>query len=426
VTTPLIRPARRDDVPVLAQIWYDGWCDAHLGEVPEELVAARTRASFDERTAARVADTDVVEVDGVVRGLAMVHDDEVEQVFLAREARGSGVAALLLDAAERRVRGHGHERAWLAVVPGNGRARAFYARRGWHDEGDLARRLRVGDGEVVVACRRYTKVVSPLIGVTELSERLDEVTLLDVRYRTGGPAGPEEHAAGHVPGAAYVDLDSELAAAPGRRGRHPLPDPDVFVGAMQRAGVSSDRPVVVYDDWAGQAAARCWWLLPHHGHPDVRVLDGGWSAWTAAGLPTETGEVAGEPGTFEGPAGSLPVVEADAVPRVAVLVDARAGERFRGETEPIDPVAGHVPGAVNVPTSTNLRSDGTFRPAAQLAALYAAVGATPGADVAAYCGSGVTACHDVLAMEVAGVRAALYPGSWSEWVADPTRPVETG
>jgi thiosulfate/3-mercaptopyruvate sulfurtransferase len=389
-------------------------------------VAARTRASFDERAAARVADTDVVEVGGAVRGLAMVHDDEVEQVFVAREARGSGVAALLLDAAERRVRAHGHERAWLAVVPGNARARAFYARRGWRDEGDLDRRLAVGDGEVVVACRRYTKVVSPLISVTELSGRLDEVTVLDVRYRTGGPAGPEEYAAGHVPGAAYVDLDSELAAAPGPRGRHPLPDPDVFVGAMQRAGVSSDRSVVVYDDWAGHAAARCWWLLRHHGHPDVRVLDGGWAAWTAAGRPAETDAVAGEPGDFDGRPGSMPVVDAGGVPDVAVLVDARARERFRGETEPIDPVAGHVPGAVNVPTSTNLRSDGTFRPADQLAALYAAVGATPGADVAAYCGSGVTACHDLLALEVAGVRAALYPGSWSEWVADPTRPVATG
>jgi thiosulfate/3-mercaptopyruvate sulfurtransferase len=426
VTTSLIRPARPDDVPAVAQVWYDGWCDAHLGEVPDALVVARTRGSFDERAAARVADTDVLEVDGTVRGLAMVHGEEVEQVFVAREARGTGVAALLLDAAERRVRAQGHERAWLAVVPGNGRARAFYERRGWRDEGDLARRLAVGDGEVVVACRRYTKVVSPLIDVTELAARLDEVTLLDVRYRTGGPHGREEHAAGHVPGAAFVDLDSELAAVPGPCGRHPLPEPDVFVGAMQRAGVSADRPVVVYDDWAGHAAARCWWLLRHHGHPDVRVLDGGWSAWTAAGLPAETGAVAGEPGSFDGRPGSMPVVEAEAVLEVAVLVDARAGERFRGETEPIDPVAGHVPGAVNVPTSTNLRSDGTFRPAAELAALYAAVGATPGVDVAAYCGSGVTACHDLLAKEVAGVRAALYAGSWSEWVADPARPVATG
>lgn len=269
-------------------------------------------------------------------------------------------------------------------------------------------------------------MTGPLIPVRELAQRLDEVTLLDVRYRLGGPPGREEYAAGRVPRAAYVDLDADLAASPGPRGRHPLPDTDVFLTAMRRCGVSAGRPVVVYDDWCGHAAARCWWLLRHHGHPDVRVLDGGWAAWRAAGLPVATGEEAVDPGDFDGGPGSMPVVEVDGVLGVDVVVDARAPERFRGETEPIDPVAGHVPGAVNVPTSTNLRADGRFRPADQLAALYAAVGATPDADVAAYCGSGVTACHDVLAMEVAGIRAALYPGSWSEWVADPARPVATG
>ncbi len=266
----------------------------------------------------------------------------------------------------------------------------------------------------------------PLISATELAARLDEVAVLDVRYRMAGPSGPEEYAAGHVPGAAYVDLDADLAAPPGPRGRHPLPERDVFVDAMRRCGVSADRPVVVYDDWAGHAAARCWWLLRHHGHRDVRVLDGGWAAWTAAGGAVSSSVDQPEPGSFDGRPGAMPVVEADGVLDVDVLVDARAPERYRGETEPIDPVAGHVPGAVNLPTPTNLAADGTFRPADQLAALYAAVGVTPGADVAAYCGSGVTACHDVLAMEVAGVRAALYPGSWSEWVADPARPVARG
>lgn len=425
--TTRLRPARPDDVPAVADIWWEGWQDGHLGHVPAETVDLRPRESFDRRAADRVGDTWVVESDGVVQGFVMVGDVEVEQVFLARAARGSGLAEVLLDGAERLVRAHGHRAAWLAVVPGNARARAFYERRGWRDEGPMPYPVPRADGSVLeVPVRRYTKVVSPLITVTELAERLDEVTVLDVRYRTGGTPGREEHAAGHVPGAAYVDLDSELAAAPGPRGRHPLPDTEVFVGAMQRAGVSADRPVVVYDDWSGQAAARCWWLLRHHGHPDVRVLDGGWAAWTGAGGPTETGEVAGEPGTFDGRPGAMPVVDAEGVPDVDVLVDARAAERYRGETEPIDPVAGHVPGAVNVPTSTNLQADGSFRPADQLAALYAAVGATPGADVAAYCGSGVTACHDVLALEVAGVQAALYPGSWSEWVADPARPVESG
>ncbi|RHW25202.1 sulfurtransferase [Nocardioides immobilis] len=243
----------------------------------------------------------------------------------------------------------------------------------------------------------------------------------------GGPAGPEEYAAGHVPGASYVDMDTALAAPAGAGGRHPLPETAVFEAAMRAAGVSADRPVVVYDDWAGHAAARCWWLLRFHGHEDVRVLDGGWSAWTAAGQPVETG--AGpvvEPGTFVAAPGAMPVVTADEARWVGVLIDARAAVRFRGETEPIDPVAGRIPGAVNVPTALNLTDDGTFRSAGELRELYAAVGATAGASVAAYCGSGVTAAHDVLALEVAGVTAALYPGSWSEWITDPSRPVETG
>ena len=266
----------------------------------------------------------------------------------------------------------------------------------------------------------------PLISADELRARLDEVTVLDVRYRLGGPGGPGEFAAGHVPGSAYVDLDAELAAPPGPRGRHPLPEVAVFEEAMRRAGVCEDRPVVAYDDWEGRAAARAWWLLRFHGHADVRVLDGGWPTWVGAGGPVSTSERTPRRGDFTARPGAMPVVLADAVPGVPVLVDARAAERFRGELEPVDPVAGHVPGAVNVPTTENLGADGRFRPPAALAELYAAVGATADAEVAAYCGSGVTAAHDVLAMEVAGVRAALYPGSWSEWVADPARPVETG
>jgi len=271
-----------------------------------------------------------------------------------------------------------------------------------------------------------TGMTGPLISAAELHDRLGSVTVLDVRYRMGGAPGAGEHAAGHVPGAAYVDMNADLAAAPGAGGRHPLPDPEVFVAAMRRAGVSASRPVVVYDDWAGHAAARAWWLLRHYGHPSVRVLDGGWSAWVAGGGEVSTSRVAPEPGDFAGVPGSMPVRSASDVLDVDVLVDARAAGRYRGETEPIDPVAGHVPGAVNVPTSSNLAPDGRFRSIADLRAAYASVGAVPDADVAAYCGSGVTACHDVLAMELAGVRAALYPGSWSEWVADPSRPVETG
>jgi len=275
---------------------------------------------------------------------------------------------------------------------------------------------------------------NPLITAPDLARRLGSTgpghpVVLDVRYRMGGPGGPDEYAAGHVPGAAYVDLDTALADPPGPRGRHPLPDVTVFEEAMRRAGVSNDRPVVAYDDWGGRAAARVWWLLRHHGHPDVRVLDGGWAAWQRAGGAVETGQPAIGAGTFTAEPGRLAVIEADEVLDFAArhtLVDARAPERFRGEVEPIDPVAGHIPGAVNVPTSTNLRVDGRFRSAGELRALYAAAGVAGDEPVAAYCGSGVTAAHDVLALEVAGIPAALYPGSWSAWIRDPARPVATG
>ena len=267
----------------------------------------------------------------------------------------------------------------------------------------------------------------PLISPRELAGNLDRFTVLDVRYLMGGPPGEEQHAAGHVAGAAYVDMDRDLADPPGAGGRHPLPDEARFEEAMRRAGVRADRPVVAYDDWQGRGAARAWWLLRFHGHPDVRVLDGGWSAWLADGLPVESGEVQTEPGDFTVSAEKgMPVVEADDVLGVEVLVDARAPERFSGATEPVDPVAGRIPGAVNVPTTANLDERGRFLPASRLRETYARVGAAASDSVAAYCGSGVTAAHDLLAMEVAGIRAALYPGSWSGWITDPGRPVETG
>ena len=256
-------------------------------------------------------------------------------------------------------------------------------------------------------------------------------TFLDVRWQLGRTDGHEQYLAGHVPGAAYVDLNRDLAApvGDGSRGRHPLPEADDFAAAMRRAGVRGDRPVVVYDDVSGTSAARAWWLLEHHGHPDVRVLDGGWTAYVAAGGPVATGEEAVAPGDFVAGPGRLRVLDAAGAARVArdgVLVDARAPERFRGETEPVDPVAGHVPGARNVPTASNLRGAG-FASLDELRATYEQTGAlAPGAEVGAYCGSGVTATHDVLALRLLGVDAALYAGSWSEWVQDPARPVATG
>jgi thiosulfate/3-mercaptopyruvate sulfurtransferase len=200
-----------------------------------------------------------------------------------------------------------------------------------------------------------------------------------------------------------------------------LPEPEDFQTAMRAAGVRGDRPVVVYDDWAGRAAARCWWLLRWAGHDDVRVLDGGWAAWLTAGGPREVGPTRPAPGDLVVRAGSVPVLRPQDVPAAGTLVDARAPGRYRGEVEPVDPVAGHIPGAVNVPTEANLAADGLFLTPDELREVYAGLSG----DVAVYCGSGVTACHDLLALERIGVHASLYPGSWSEWVADPQRPVET-
>jgi thiosulfate/3-mercaptopyruvate sulfurtransferase len=268
--------------------------------------------------------------------------------------------------------------------------------------------------------------MSPLISIDELATELAKVTVLDVRYKLGGPKGPDEFATGHIPGAAYVDLDADLAAAPGAGGRHPLPDASAFEAAMRRVGVTNERAVVVYDDWGGRAAARAWWLLRYFGHANVRVLDGDFTVWKRAGGEVATESRAPIAGTFTAVAGKMPIVEAEDVQRAGVLIDARAPERFRGDVEPVDPVAGHIPGAVNVPTTANLDASGRFRSSGELAAEYAKVGATKDADVAVYCGSGVTAAHDVLALEIAGVRAKLYPGSWSGWITDPSRPIARG
>jgi thiosulfate/3-mercaptopyruvate sulfurtransferase len=264
-----------------------------------------------------------------------------------------------------------------------------------------------------------------LMTAEELLAVRSEVTVLDVRWQLGRDDGREEYVAGHIPGAAYVDLATDLADPPGAGGRHPLPDPARFEAAMRRCGVRRDRPVVVYDDWGGLAATRAWWLLRHHGHPDVRVLDGGWSWWCRDRRPVEKGQPdeAIEAGDFEAGPGRLPVVDANGAARVAeegLLIDARAPERFSGEVEPVDPVAGHIPGAVNVPALSNL-DGGRFRPLSELAATYPAAGAAT--EVVSYCGSGVTATHVVFALHLLGRQAALYPGSWSEWVTDPGRPV---
>ncbi|MEF2526326.1 MULTISPECIES: sulfurtransferase [Streptomyces] len=253
--------------------------------------------------------------------------------------------------------------------------------------------------------------------------------LLDVRWRLGGPNQRPAYDAGHLPGAVYVDLDRELAGPPGAGGRHPLPDTEEFGAAMRRAGVCADVPVVVYDGGQGWAAARAWWLLRWTGHPQVRVLDGGLAAWTAAGGEVTSEAAAPVQGDFKPTPGAMGLLDADgaaALAREGVLLDARAGERYRGEVEPIDPVGGHIPGALSAPTTDNTGPDGLLLPAADLRARFAGLGAAGGAPVGVYCGSGVSGAHEVLALEVAGIGAALYAGSWSEWSADPQRPVATG
>ncbi|MFI6346185.1 sulfurtransferase [Streptomyces sp. NPDC050560] len=271
----------------------------------------------------------------------------------------------------------------------------------------------------------------PIISPTELARETagpNPPVLLDVRWQLGAPSQRPAFLAGHLPGAVFVDLDRDLAAPPGPGGRHPLPDLGRFGAAMRAAGVSAARPVVAYDGGQGWAAARAWWLLRWSGHPSVRVLDGGLAAWEG---PLETGEPRkrdAAPGDFVPVAGERGLLDAaGAAERAAsgLLLDARAGERYRGEVEPLDPAAGHIPGAVSAPTAENVAADGRLRPAAELAERFRKLGARD-APVGVYCGSGVSAAQEVLALAVAGIEADLYAGSWSEWSSDPARPVATG
>jgi thiosulfate/3-mercaptopyruvate sulfurtransferase len=272
--------------------------------------------------------------------------------------------------------------------------------------------------------------VSVLISAAELRRTASRVVLLDVRWALGDPHGRERYLDGHLPGAVFVDLETELADPPSApAGRHPLPSLQRLQASARRWGIDDGDPVVAYDATGGLAAARAWWLLRWGGLPDVRLLDGGLDAWVRAGGSLDAGDVVPEPGAVTLTGGGMPVLsieEAAALPSTGVLLDARAGERYRGEVEPIDPRAGHVPGALSAPTAGNLAADGTFRSADELAERFAALGAVPGTTVGVYCGSGVTAAHEVVALAAAGIEAALWPGSWSQWSNDPDRPVTTG
>lgn len=275
--------------------------------------------------------------------------------------------------------------------------------------------------------------MSALVSPSSLQEELTDRTrpapvVLDVQFTLTGD-GPDLYAAGHLPGAPFVDLDEVLAGEPGAGGRHPLPDPAVLQAGLRAAGVDDDSRVVVYDQATSLAAARAWWVLRWAGLTDVRVLDGGLAAWRKAGGTVVTDDVSPTEGSVTVRAGSLPVLGAEDAADLAtsgVLVDARTPERYRGEVEPIDPVAGHVPGAVNVPMGDLTTDEGRLRSPDELRARFADAGVDGTTTVGSYCGSGVTAAHTALALHEIGIEAAVYAGSWSHWVTDPGRPVATG
>jgi thiosulfate/3-mercaptopyruvate sulfurtransferase len=281
--------------------------------------------------------------------------------------------------------------------------------------------------------------LAQLISATDLHTRLQEpnLVLLDCRFALEDPDyGARSHAEGHLPGAHYADLERDLSApvVKGVTGRHPLPDPQMLVDRLRSWGIDSDSTVVLYDDGPGAFAARAWWLLAWLGKRDgVWLLDGGLKAWKAAGLALTTDMPKQRAGSFDGqPDDSLLLSAAQLQQRLGgcdlTLLDARALPRFRGEVEPLDPVAGHIPGAQCAVFTDNLGADGRFLPAEQLRARFDALrGTRPMESLVAYCGSGVTACHNLFALSLAGYPLApLYAGSWSEWITDPARPVATG
>jgi thiosulfate/3-mercaptopyruvate sulfurtransferase len=278
---------------------------------------------------------------------------------------------------------------------------------------------------------------SPLIQVDELQSllagpQISRPVILDVRFRLGVSTGREEFEDAHVPGAAYVDLDTELATirADGAGGRHPMPDVETFTAAMRSAGVTSTRAVVAYDNWFSLPASRVWWMLRRLGFPHVRVLDGGIAGWTATGHPTESGPSTPAAGDFtpSGP-GVGQLLDAADAKRYAedhLLLDARPTDRFRGENETIDAVAGHIPGGVSAPALANVDSGGRFLPPDELAARFRGLGAANAKSVGTYCGSGIQATHLALALSLAGItdEADVCVGSWSDWITDPERGVE--
>ncbi|MDR5856913.1 sulfurtransferase [Caballeronia sp. LZ062] len=281
----------------------------------------------------------------------------------------------------------------------------------------------------------YTTLISAANLADRLADAPGSVLVFDCRFDLAAPeAGETAYAAGHIPGAHYLHLDRDLSGIKtGTNGRHPLPERAALVEKLASFGLNEGQQVVAYDAQGGMYAARLWWLLRWLGHDSVALLDGGLQAWEAAGKPLNTAVPPKTPGTFKAGQPLQVTVDARAIERSIgtrdhLLIDARATDRYRGENETIDPVGGHIPGALNHFFKNNLTQEGRFKTAHELReAFESLIGGTPADRVVLQCGSGVTACHNALAMEIAGLHgAALYPGSWSEWSADPGRPVATG
>jgi len=275
-----------------------------------------------------------------------------------------------------------------------------------------------------------------LISTDDLARHLDDpaFVIVDCRHNlTDVDAGERAYRAAHIPGAAFLHLDRDLSGAKtGRNGRHPLPEVSALAATFGRTGIDTTKQVVAYDQNGGMWASRLWWLLHWLGHDAVAVLDGGLDKWAAERRP-QTSELPAPRSAMFVPMEPGPVATADEIVRhlddgSLFVLDARAPERFRGDLEPLDPIAGHIPGAHNRPYGENLTSQGSFKPAALLRSEFEALLVdTPPSAVVHHCGSGVTACHNVLAMSVAALRGSrLYPGSWSEWIADPAKPVARG
>ena len=276
-----------------------------------------------------------------------------------------------------------------------------------------------------------------LISTADLAARLDDasIVILDARHDLAQPdtLGESQYAAGHIPGAQFVHLDRDLSASKtGSNGRHPLPSPEVAAALFGRLGIDASKQVVAYDSGGGMYAPRLWWMLRWLGHDAAAVLDGGIAKWVREGRLVTSEVVKPPPATFAIRSVARTLAAADVLANLAdrslVLVDARGAERFRGDVEPIDPVPGHIPGSINRPYTQNLEPDGTFKSSGKLRAEFdGIVGKTAPAHIVNTCGSGVSACHNLLAMEIAGLSGSiLYPGSWSEWCADPSRPIARG